>query len=259
MQITSLLRNRLIQLGINIPKNTNKEALQIQFAPVLRKMAIDHLRHGDGVVARGFRGESSAIKMGADDFLNSQERNGEWGTYIEATALAEILGCHLVVTTKTGTFGLYRAEDDNAPVVQLTNFSNTHWAHKDEHTLGNGNCLYNAFALALQDLTTEAEVKDKTQQKSAEASSLSTSRGTLFNSSSPTNIEVRAIAEQQERLEMFNRTISKFDKPSEVDKKARAEEERMAKLSPEKRKQIESDHAMALDMTLNPSKYNNNY
>jgi len=131
-------------------------AVQNKMAGALRAAAIKHLRTGKGVVAQSFRGEyiASGLDSSYEPFLDKQAKSGVWGTYIEATALAEMTGCTLVVTpVKDGAaqdpICLYRADNPNAPVIKLFNSNNTHW-YVNSKTQGDGNCLFNAFAQAFQ-------------------------------------------------------------------------------------------------------------
>lgn len=134
----------------------NDSSIQDALAHALRALAIDNLRHGTGAVASGFRGEyfPEAFQCAPtwQDFCKKQEKDREWGTYIELKSLAATFGFSVVVTTNSAEFVLHRAEDPKAPIMQVTNTDNTHWDFKGTgQTKGNGNCLYNSVAQFLLD------------------------------------------------------------------------------------------------------------
>ena len=246
---------RLKQLGIELELAQfagaqRTRALQEALAPSLRKAAIEHLREGDGVVAKGFRGEYHAVSAGTStqSFLAKQAQNGVWATYIEAEALAETLGCHLVVTPVTdGNEGdpicLRRAENDKTPVIHLYNSDNSHW-YVDGNTQGDGNCLYNAFAQALA-----AQVRSEKQMATEIASGQISSHNTLFSNNPQAK---QSVAQQRDILE----AIKTQPTPTELAKQLAEEKDRIAKLSPDQQQQISDDHAIALQLAMNdPDKF----
>lgn len=221
------------------------EALtQQELARKLREAAINHLENGDGVVAKGFRGEYSAVSLGdSKNFLREQAKNGSWATYIEAQALGEKLGCNVVVTYQRPgkddtTWCLYRASEDT-PTVHLYNKNNTHWYVNNE-TIGDGNCLYNAFGQALQKFIFMINTKV------IEPTPL-TSQG-IFK---PIVIDETVKAQAA----VIN-AIEKHPTPVDLEKNLLAqkkeEEQRLSKLPLEERqkieKQIREDHELALRM-----------
>lgn len=134
---------------------------QIQLAKHLRAKAIQHLRDSQGVVAKSFRGEYVASGLGDYRvFLAKQERDGAWGTYLEAAALGECLNMHVIAYSNSGgseqPICLYRATELNAPTIQLHNQGNQHWYH-DRHTLADGNCLYNSIAQSLKTMVKQEQ------------------------------------------------------------------------------------------------------
>jgi hypothetical protein len=222
--------------------NVNQAAIQVsevaiqeQFAGQLRALAIQHLRYGQGVVANSFRGEYLGSGLGSyEDFLNTQSRDTVWGSYIEATALAEKLGCHLVVTPVKGQVEqkplcLYRAADEKAPVIHLYNSNNTHW-YLNHKTQGNGNCLYNAFAQALQTVVKE-------ELRSEAPTLVSSSKSSLFAASE----------ESKHQQEIFS-IIKTHPTPQELEVELQAEQERMSKLPLAEREQIAADYQLALQL-----------
>jgi hypothetical protein len=136
----------------------NDDTVQYQMAAQLREAAINHLRSSRQPVASRFRGTHAYTHdfNGPLNFLRTQATNGAWGTDIEAIALGEFFGVHVVVTPITETQPgnircLYQATDPQAPVIHLYNSDNNHWHYHADgaKTKGDGNCLYNAFSQAL--------------------------------------------------------------------------------------------------------------
>ena len=136
----------------------NDDTVQTELAAKLRKAAIDHLRSSSNPIACNFRGNNAYTHdfNGPLNFLTVQAKNGTWGTDIEAIALGEFFGVHVVVTPIKGTqIGdlrcLYQAPNADAPVIHLYNSNNNHWHYHADgaKTKGDGNCLYNAFSQAL--------------------------------------------------------------------------------------------------------------
>jgi len=219
-------------------------AYQNKMAANLRKTAIDWLAHGHGVVAKNFRGEFTVANIGNDGqkFLEKQSRPGVWGTYIEATALAEKLGVNLVVTSRNAqgqenTFVLYKAENLDAPTVFLHNNKNQHWSsmRSTTPTAGDGNCLYNAIAQELHFIAKNPEQAQKSPPQQVQVKTWPTAAV-----SAPKEQDI--LKHQHDIEEKLART----PKPSEVEKNLLAEKERIAKLSPQEQKQIASDYRYAL-------------
>lgn len=95
------------------------------------------------------------------DFLNEQSKNSKYGTELEAIALAEVFdvnfACILVhpVTYQPvySPIIYHEATNANQPIIRLYNIPGYHYfVEKNEpsSTLGDGNCLYNGFALFLK-------------------------------------------------------------------------------------------------------------
>ena len=179
-------------------------------------------------------------------FLDEQAKTGAWGTYIEATALAEKYHVNLVVTpVKKGMeqspICLYRSERENAQTVHLYNSDNNHW-YVDDNTRGAGNCLYNAFAQAFYQL---GIIKHK-QQKNSEVidkprqSPTSIARFSVFSEENCQ--ETRSVQQK------IHEAISKAPTPAEIRDDFIKEEERISRLSPKEQQQIADDHALALKL-----------
>jgi hypothetical protein len=234
---------RLNQVGIS--KAAFKQdgiSLQQTLAPMLRQKAVDHLANAQGTVAQSFRGEYLASGQGDyKRFLRTQSQPGIWATYIEAAALGEMLGCHVVVTpVKQGieqaTICLYRAADDHAPTVHLYNSNNTHWyANSSTPTSGDGNCLYNAFAQELKaKVAPELRFND-----------LPSTRSHGFLNQKPVVNDAQAIAFQKKIEAMIRRHPA----PAQTDAALLSEKERISHLSVEEQQQIFDDHRLALALS----------
>ncbi len=235
----SVLARLKKSLGINeIAFTYSQNRVQNELAPTLRQKAIQHLATADGVVAKGFRGEYLASGMGHyQDFLRVQSQTGTWGTYIEASALGEAMGCHVVVTpVKSGVqqnpICLYRASDDKAPTVHLYNADNAHW-YVNTNTKGDGNCLFNAFAQALQTI-----VKPELPSVS---STIVSPQFTSYKFRAVTN-EAQVINHQH----AIAASIRQHPTPSEVEATLQNEKVRIGKLSVAEQQQISDDHKFAL-------------
>jgi|GEM_PF-3751411 len=155
------LRNKLDSLT-DSSVNLSEVSFQRALAPTLRQLAIENLRIGQGVIGKIFRRDntefvnSDKVKAAQTKYLEAQSNNGTWGTYVEAESLAEVLGCHLVVTNmkngkEVNTRCLRRDANDGAPIIHLTCHDFVHWTYGGR-SLGDGNCLFNSFALAIRDL-----------------------------------------------------------------------------------------------------------
>jgi hypothetical protein len=169
------LKERLSQIGDSFPKNSNKHELPVSLASVLRKLAMDNLYN--------------------NDFVTSQSKESR-GTGIEAKVLAELLGCHLVVTAinsktrATNIRHVKQAEQNDAPIIHLKCVLDP-WTYNSQSLGDHGDCLYNAMASALDDFTKNIHGKSFRQENSL------------------SDFEIRIITEQNERLELHNRLVKK--------------------------------------------------
>ena len=230
--------NMIKKIERNIPgfvkdsSRLSETNIQRQFAPVLRELAINNLRHGNGVVAKNFRNEYSITNPGVRNataqFLNAQSKNGSWGTYLELMSLAEVMNFSVVVKTKTGTFTLYRAENDNAPVMEIENQNNTHWCINGR-TLGDGNCLYNSVAQWLQ-----TECNKLQPQKTSQSNS------TFFDGENQ-----QVIKSQEMRLRNL---VKDAPKPSELEQNLEFHKQRVSNLSEPEQQQIANDYKAAIKL-----------
>ena len=152
--------------------------LQKILAPILREITIKYMRNSHAVYASAFR---ETYKVISDDelvetstltsaqrklesekrltaYLDNQGRNGVWGTEVEAGALADLLDMSVMVTPVNDgipqtSLKPRESSDPAAAIVHLYNANNVHWyIYEDEsnETLGDNNCLYNAFAQSLR-------------------------------------------------------------------------------------------------------------
>lgn len=241
------LLGRLKQLNIQQTAfQADEITLQKQLAPILRKKAVDYLANGNGIVAKSFRGEYLASGLGYyQQFLREQSQPGTWGTYIEAVALGELMGCHVTVTpVKTGVeqdpICLYRAQDDNAPVIHLYNSNNTHWYVKSAApTQGDGNCLFNAFAQALKSkVTPELRFVQSPSQPNTIKSG--------FLSQKSSAVPEDAVIKFQRDIES---AISGHPTPAQLEADLHREKERISSLPVEEQQQIVEDYKLALKLS----------
>lgn len=225
--------------------DTDELSVQRNLANILRQAAINHLRTSSKIIAKSFRGEYIASGLGHyKDFLQEQGKNTVWGTYIEATALGEALDCHVVVTpikgtTKQAPICLYRSENANAPTVHLYNSNNTHWYVNDK-TRGDGNCLYNAFAQALQTIVQPTLPKKVLSPLVSQSIYQTKDR------------ETREVIFHQQQI---SKSILRHPRPSQMESELNAEQKRVAKLSKVEQKQITDDYALALELAKEELRY----
>lgn len=219
--------------------------IQNKFHQMLRKEAIEHLARSKQISARSFRQEYLAAGFGNyQNFLNDQKKNGVWGTYLEGIALSEKYGVNLVVTPVTGGIKqnpicLYRAENPDAKTVHLYNSNNTHW-YVDSQTMGDGNCLYNAYAQEL------FRLEVLTPQEAGLTEKLSPEKSTEVSITELSIFHHKHDDETRTRQEAILSAISKAPTPAEKEQDFELERERISKLPPLEQKQIADDHTYAL-------------
>lgn len=215
------------------------ETIQDRLRGPLRQKAIEHLRTAATPVAEGFRSQylyGGQYLHGnpphVNTFLDRQSQNGTWGTYIEAAALGEALGCHVVVTDiskgiRRKPYCIYNAGDNDAEIIHLTLEDNRHWSI-NESTKGGGNCLYNAFSQALRGLFVAAQ-----REKQPDTQRLS-----------------HEVAEVKAQREALLAVVKTQPTPEEHKEELALEKARIHSLPPEERVQIEEDHKFALELAL---------
>lgn len=247
----NFLRNVQDKLVVNVTDfNADETSIQTQLAARLRKLAIANLDTGAGVVAKSFRGEY--LNSGLGDyhaFLAGQSKPKVWGTYLEATSLGEALGCNVVVTpVKKGMYQdpicLYRTSDEKAPTVNLYNSNNTHW-YVNKKTMGDGNCLYNAFAQAIQ--TVINPERSRAIAPAAAPMEQTLAHTTFFNTEQNNHAmkeELNTIKYQQTILE----SIKNYPTPQEMEINCLKEQTRVSGLPKSEQAQIANDYLFALKL-----------
>lgn len=217
----------------------NDIEIQKKLAPILKQIAIKHLATAKTPAAMTFRGDHLQVTGQAyQDYLQAQSKSGAWGTDIEAVALAEALELNVVVTSvykdRTDATWCLHLQDTNLPTIQLYNYGDYHWTNgKDSSTIGDGNCLYNAFAKGLKELVAP-------KQQSTPLTSNS-----VFQAGSSD----KAVLESQLRINnAISRAVENHQTPTEK-KIAYAEEvKRIESLQPDVQEQIANDYAYALKL-----------
>lgn len=229
-------RNRSLAIDPNI-FHKNSTQVQYELAPVLRKMAVEHLHSAQTPTAKTFRGDHLLVKGEEyQEYLRKQAQNGAWGTDIEAIALGEALEVNIIVTSiyknRTDATWCLHLQDPNLPTIHLYNHGNQHWTNsRNTRTIGDGNCLYNAIAQGLQEL-----VVPKTQSTVLTANSLF-QKGTLD----------KEILENQMRIKSaIDAGLKNQQTPAEKAVAYANEEIRIQRLPIAEQQQIAEDYALAL-------------
>ncbi|MCX7116973.1 MAG: hypothetical protein NTW94_03540 [Legionellales bacterium] len=218
-----------------------------ELAAKLGMSASEHLNVGPGTVAQTYRGEFLPPKIANEVMI---EKSQPSGTYIEAAALGEQFGCHVVVIspeTNTPPICLYRAEEKEAPVVELNLNEKGFWiAHGKP--CQQSNALLLAFAESLRTLvrpflSEDVMIKNRT---SAFAHDIHTHDEPIHI------IKVTQIKIQQNKIAECVKTAPS---PSKTAARFSAEKARIATLSPDEQKRIASDHADARKQASRPMSY----
>lgn len=200
--------------------------LQRQAARILRKLAADYLEHGEGTVAKNFRknpqfkhtSATAEEEITCENYLKGI-RGLEWGTDIELQALAELFGFGTIV--KRGeAYIANKSPDigDVAPVMQVENSGGglgSHWQYIDRSgtqvdTSGDGNCLYNAIALALRDIVRPQ------QELTASIPSCAASNSSITSASLPisaANLNSAMLASSTSKLSANSIAASTIEQP----------------------------------------------
>ena len=146
----------------------DENELQRVLAPLLRARTIQYMGQEPspsqyvraGKQAYDTLAEQRVFSRSYTENLDYQGRRGVWATEVEAGALADLLDITLVVTpirlgVEQTSLSPRRAQDTEAPVVKIYNSNNIHWYFYENQyggTIGDGNCLYNAFAQAIRQI-----------------------------------------------------------------------------------------------------------
>jgi len=247
MKLLTTLKSLLNSQKIKQLEIADESTIQHALATDLRRLSLNHLANGQGHIAKSFRGEYIHAAMGPyQDFIKAQSKPGTWGTYLEATALGELLGCHVIVTpVKNGNqqkpICLYRASDETASTIHLYNSNNTHW-YVNSKTKGDGNCLFNAFAQALQQT-----VKPTLQKETAEKDTGPiTNHSNHFFNQPETTENMRQALQLQRTIEAA--AVKSHPKPAEYEAMNLREMQRISELPVAEQRQIQNDYALALKL-----------
>ncbi|MDP3705737.1 MAG: hypothetical protein Q8R24_07480 [Legionellaceae bacterium] len=254
-ELLKLKRNSSFLKRLNVDENifkSDEETVQDTLAPLLRKRAVDHLRTAQTPAAKSFRGEHVAAGQGPyEDYLKKQAQNGAWGTDLEAVALGESLGCNIVVTSintqrKDATWPLH-FESKDAPTIHIYNDNDYHWTNDpNTWTKGEGNCLYNAVAKALQQ-----QVYDQLAAQTTVSSTPATSLHSFHYNGKQVTSE-KKILENQQRIEAAIQTaIQNHQTPAELELQYKIEQERIHNLPESEQQQIKDDYRLALKLAQN--------
>jgi hypothetical protein len=167
----------------------NEKTVQELLAPELRAATIRHMRTSLSPMMVEFRKEYKKIHSQSQEvlqkdlpsFLQHSAVSQNWATDVHANALGNLFNVNVLVTTMNGaiplkTFIIHSSSVSSAPTIHLYNDRDVHWyidPSRRDSTLGDGNCLYNAFAQALQQQAL-LEMNKKTSQVASSLSSTTT-------------------------------------------------------------------------------------
>jgi hypothetical protein len=192
------LKERLNQLKLSPPKNLSKGELQIHLTSVLRELTVTHLNINifnrvQDLARRERRQAADLTKTHVSNETNSQQHQTLKGDgYTEAKTIAELLGCHLIITTinnqtkETSTHHINQMQQNDAPIIHLKCRLDS-WSYNDKTLGDNSDYLYDAMALALSDFSQNTQEKFSPQINT------------------PSHFEAKIITNHNERLELYNR------------------------------------------------------
>ena len=270
--------NEFFRLDERVFEKSYRE-VQLELAPLLRQITIDHLKKADTRLTRDLkRAHEKSSNISYDTYLDGQRRlNGVWGSDDEAEALAEVLGFTLMkLYDRFNPHEPWEAYSgkDGMPTIHLHNYSNVHWSNNRGETIGDGNCLYNSFAKELKYLICPQEdnllQKDKSLQKGGSSSkSSNTTQNSIANknktsyasnSKKPSPLIQGGIfsSANKEILESQMRISNSISDPSKSSKTPlqrdiercieEREERRIQRLPENEQKQITEDYQLALKL-----------
>lgn len=204
---------------------------QFRLARPLRSAAIAHLRYGETPRMIGFRDcynglyKDKFTSHDLDSYLAHHNKNGVWGTEAQATALGDFFDFTVIVTEVADgearpPYKLHET-DPSRPTIHLYNSNNTHWYFYEgqgNKTIGDGNCLYNAFAQALRQLYFLEEANKKIKQPTSDRIAPDTETA-VSDITTLSKEEQNAIDYQQKLLAEFSKvTFEDFDMTSSLRK-----------------------------------------
>jgi hypothetical protein len=135
----------------------NEEQLQKTLAPFLRKSTLSHMHKATSSYMVAQREQFSVLaELGEtweystwDELLAGQQNGGVWGTNFDAAALADLLDLGVLLSVDGSE--PYKLRDATNNIIFLAK-TGIHWHLEDGYnaTLGDGNCLYNAYSKILR-------------------------------------------------------------------------------------------------------------
>ncbi len=239
-RLLSAIQNNSIHKHPKINKELfQKENIQQKLSPLLREIAIQHLKLATTATAKSFRGEHLLINSTEHEkYLQTQAKDMARGTEIEANALGEALQINIVVTSvyknRSDATWCLHLETEDSPTIHLYNYENIHWANNvNLLTKGDGNCLFYAIAQALHELTFPPIQKTPLNSNSIFKYG-SLEKDTIIRQSRINQAIISAVKNQQT---LANKEISYLE-----------EEKRISKLPDAEKEQIAKDYAYALKL-----------
>jgi hypothetical protein len=142
----------------------SSNTFQQKFAPVLRQLAVDNLEGGSHPICQAFR---DSIKDKLSIWLENEKTARYWASDDSARSLAQLLNFDLYIQNNNEPAYLaYESDELSAKKIVLKNIYNTHWQNMGtkEATLGDGNCLFNAFAQSIQAILIQEQLYAKWHQ-----------------------------------------------------------------------------------------------
>lgn len=239
-QLLNHTKNSSLSINPDIFRKSNTQ-VQTELAPILRSIAVDHLRNAETPTAKTFRGDHLLVKQEEyEEYLRKQAQNAAWGTDIEAIALGEALGVNIVVTSihrqRSDATWCLHLQDESLPTIHLYNHGNQHWTNgRNSHTIGDGNCLYNAIAQGLKELV---EPRQQTTVLTANS---------LFQTG---NLDKEALESQMRIKNAIDAGLKNQQTPAEKAVAYANEEKRIQRLPDAEKQQIAEDYKLALQIAI---------
>lgn len=144
----------------NLFFKTNETKLQKILSSFLREKTVDYMRNAKSecMLNQREKFEMQVLADGPfdeyhtwDSLIEGQKKDTKWGTNFEAVALADLLDLGLLVSWDGRAPRRLREISEGNLIISLFQSGN-HWFLEDgsSETLGDGNCLYNAFSRAIR-------------------------------------------------------------------------------------------------------------
>jgi hypothetical protein len=163
MSLTKILKKLDMKFSsedLALPSN----AFQQKYAPLLRRLAVDNLEKGSHPLCQAFRKNSL---QALSTWLTLEKRARYWGSDDSARSLAQLLNFDLFIQNNNEPAYLaFESDKHSAKKIVLKNIYNSHWQNMltKEATLGDGNCLFNAFAQSIQAILIQEQLYAKWHQ-----------------------------------------------------------------------------------------------